>query len=222
METINNKQETGNRKLQRGFKFKVSGLKLGFSLIELLIVVAIFGLTVSMVTAAFITFDRSQKLRNAAQQLKSDLRQAQNKALSGDKGSGPATCPSTAILGGWYIQISTDSAGGKNGKYTLAGDCKTGATDGSFAPKTIFLPGGVTVSTTSLGALSNAAIFFQPLTFGVTYHNAGLSPPFFDLSGNLVNQVGAGSALTITLSAATGGTYQVVVLSSGEINESKP
>ncbi len=196
--------------------------KRGFSLIELLIVVAIFGLTVSLVTAAFITFDRNQKLRNAALQLKSDLRQAQNKALSGDKGSGSATCPSTATLGGWYIQINTDPTGGNNGKYTLAGDCKTGASDSSFAAKTTFLPGGVTVSTTSLGAIASVDIFFRPLSSGVTFHNASLSPPFFDSSGNLVNQVGAGSALTITLSAATGGTYQVVVSSSGEINESKP
>ncbi|MDO8487109.1 MAG: prepilin-type N-terminal cleavage/methylation domain-containing protein [Candidatus Curtissbacteria bacterium] len=198
-------------------------LRRGFSLIELLIVVAIFGLTVSLVTAAFITFDRNQKLRNAALQLKSDLRQAQNKALSGDKGSGGAICPSTSTLGGWYIQISTDSTDGKNGKYTLAGDCKTGAGDSSFAAKTIFLPGGVTVSAISLGAIADMDIFFQPLTSGVSFHNGSLVPPFFDSSGNLANQVGAGSQLLVTLTSADGsGTYQVVILPSGEINESKP
>ncbi len=193
-----------------------------FSLIELLIVVAIFGLTVSLVTAAFITFDRNQKLRNAALQLKSDLRQAQNKALSGDKGSGAAACPTASTLGGWYIQINTDPTGGNNSKYTLAGDCRTGAGDSSFAVKTIFLPGGITVSTMNLGATGNAAIFFQTVAAGVTYHNASLSPPFFDLAGNLVNQVGAGSSLIITLTSTTGGTYQVVISPSGEINEVKP
>lgn len=209
--------------INKSFKLKVPSLKLGFSLIELLIVIAIFGLTVSLVTAAFITFDRNQKLRNAALQLKSDLRQAQNKALSGDKGSGSAVCPSTSTLGGWYIQISTDPSSGNNGKYTLVGDCRTGAADSSFAAQTFLLPGGVTVSTTNLGAISNVAVFFQPLTSGVTFHNAGLVPPFFDSSGNLVNQLGAGGVLTITLTSAMGsGTYQVVVSSSGEINESKP
>lgn len=196
-----------------------------FSLIELLIVVAIFGLTVTLVTAAFITFDRNQKLRNAALQLKSDLRQVQNKALSGDKGSGSGseTCVSTSTLGGWYIRISTDPTGGASGKYTLAGDCRTGATDSSFATKTIFLPGGVTVSATSLGAITNADIFFRPLSSGVSFHNGDLVPPFFDSAGNLVNQVGAGNALTITLTSAVGGdTYQVVILPSGEVNESKP
>ncbi|MEX2028331.1 MAG: GspH/FimT family pseudopilin, partial [Candidatus Curtissbacteria bacterium] len=197
-------------------------LKQGFSLIELLIVVAIFGLTVSLVTAAFVTFERNQKLRNGAQQLKSDLRQAQNNALSGNKGSGSAVCPGTSTLGGWYLQISTDSTNGENGKYTLSGDCRTGTDDSSFATRTIFLPNGVSISSTSLGAVSDIGILFRPLISGVTYHNAALVPPFFDADGNLLNEVGAGSALTITLTSATGGTYQVAISPSGEINEVKP
>ncbi len=207
------------------FQFPKARNLRAFTLIELLIVVAIFGLTVTLVTAAFITFDRNQKLSNAALQLKSDLRQAQNKALSGDKGSGSGSsvCPSTSTLGGWYIEISTDPTGGSNGQYTLAGDCKTGGSDSNFAVKTVFLPGGVTVSATSLGVITNADIFFQPISSGVSFHNGSFVPPFFDSSGNLANQVGAGSSLTITLTSADGsGIYQVIILPSGEINESKP
>lgn len=196
--------------------------KRGFSLIELLIVVAIFGLTVSLVTAAFVAFERNQKLRNGAQQLKSDLRQVQNNALSGNKGSGSAVCPATSTLGGWYLQISTDPTNGKNAKYTLSGDCRTGASDSSFASRTIFLPSGVSISSTSLGAVSNIGILFRPIISGVTYHNASLVPPFFDASGNLLNEAGAGSVLTISLTSATGGSYQVAILPSGEINEVKP
>lgn len=203
-------------------KLAIKQLNNGFSLIELLIVIAIFGLTVSLVTASYITFERNQKLRGAAQQLKSDLRQAQNKALSGDKGSGGALCPATSTLGGWFIKVSTDTGGGNNAKYTLYGDCRTGASDAAFSERTIFLPSGVTVSATSLGATNSVSIFFRPLVSGVTYHNGGLTPPFFDSSGNLLNQLGIGSQLVITLSATGGAAYQVVVAPSGEINEAKP
>ncbi len=180
---------------------------------------AIFGLTVSLVTASFLTFDRNQKLANAALTLKSDLRQVQNNALAGNKGAG-GICPSTSTLGGWYLLISTSA--GNNGKYTIAGDCRTGGAESSFGAKTILLPAGVTVTSTSLGAVSSVAIFSQPIAAGVTYHNGSLVPPFFDASGNLASQMGAGSVLTITLTSTSGGTYQVVIAPSGEINEVKP
>ncbi len=207
--------------------YQVSSIKYqvfrkGFSLIEILIVIAIFGLTVSLVTASFLTFERNQRLRNAALQLKSDLRQAQNKALSGDKGSGSSVCPASSTLGGWCMQISTDAGGDNNTKNTMSGDCRTGAADSAFGSRTILLPQGITVSATSLG-VGGVNILFQPLASGVSYHNAALTPPFFNASGNLLNQIGSGNTLTITLTSATGsGTYQVVILPSGEVNDSKP
>lgn len=188
-----------------------------FSLIELLIVVAIFGLTVSLVTAAFITFERNQQLRNAALQLQSDLRQTQNQALSGNKGSDLSVCPSTSTLGGWYVRLSTDSGGGANGRYTIGGDCISAAlNESSFSSKTVILPVGISI--TNVGSVSNVDILYRPLAPGVSFHNASLVPPFFDSSGNLLNQVGAGSSLVITFTSNTGGTYHVTVSPSGEVN----
>src|SRR3990167_7502376 len=60
--------------------------KAGFTLIELLIVITLFAITSSLITASYITFEKNQRIRNAAQTLKNDLRFTQNKSLAGDKG----------------------------------------------------------------------------------------------------------------------------------------
>src|SRR3990167_10709224 len=64
----------------------------GFTLIELLIVISIFGLTASLITASYLTFERNQRLKAAAQKIKTDVRFTQNKALTGDKGLGSDPC----------------------------------------------------------------------------------------------------------------------------------
>lgn len=193
----------------------------GFTLIEILIVIGIFALTTSLVTASYLSFEKSQRLRSAALQLKSDLRLTQNKALSGDKGTGSSSCGSTSTLGGWYLEVTNSLVGDANSKYTIAGNCRTGLSDTFFSSKTIFLPRGVVVWSTSLG--TSVDILFRPISSGVTFHQGAFTPPFFNSSGNLLNQIPGGSQLVITLLlTATGDTYQVIVLPSGEINENKP
>src|SRR3989338_10011742 len=89
------------------FQFSI---KKGFTFIELLVVITIFGLTASLVTASYLTFERNQRLKNAALTLKNELRLIQNRALSGDKAppSDPESCYSKeGILVGWYLKIST-------------------------------------------------------------------------------------------------------------------
>ena len=58
-----------------------------FTLIELLIVIAIIGILAAISIPSFSTFTTSQRLSQAAKQVKNDLRSAQNRAINGVKDS---------------------------------------------------------------------------------------------------------------------------------------
>ena len=77
-------------------------VKHGFTLIELLVVITLFGIVSTLITASYTTFERNQRIRNATQTLKNDLRLVQNKALAGDKGAN-SECPVASTLVGWYV-----------------------------------------------------------------------------------------------------------------------
>ena len=86
-----------------------------FTLIELLVVVSIIGILFGVGIAAYNQFNRTQIVVQTAKQIKTYLRLAQSKALTGEKdtacGSGPGSVP----LEGWYISFSTKEIYGKCG-----------------------------------------------------------------------------------------------------------
>lgn len=201
----------------------------GFTLIELLVVITLFGITSSLITASYITFERNQRIRNAAQTLKNDLRFAQNKALAGDKGvpnsGGSCTdlaqcCPNgnNDTLVGWYVTF--DPA--QTSSYTYAGVCNTGGNEISFSPKTVTYPSGVTLNNTSpntgikIGGSPRSGIvtvLFKPLAIDVALHSSS-APPFN--AGNTVNFTGD---LTIELKGSqTSNVNTVTVRPTGEIS----
>ena len=55
----------------------------GFTLVELMIVVGILAIVSGIMIPSFSTYTRNQTLKQAQENLKSDLRSAQNKALTG-------------------------------------------------------------------------------------------------------------------------------------------
>lgn len=80
------------------------GFTSGYSLIEILIVAAITAVLAYSGWAAFRTFNNNQKLAQAASTLRSDFRDAQNRALSGDKpGSG------CTVLDGYRVAFTGTS-----------------------------------------------------------------------------------------------------------------
>lgn len=197
-------------------------LSYGFSLIELIIVISLFAITTILVTISYISFEGNQRLKNAALQIKSDLRQAQINAQSGDKGAGD--CSAENSLAGWYMKASVSDS-----YYTIALDCLSGVSDENpFSLTTYNLPEGVTISNINNGAdVPYASIFYKPLDYGASFHDssATTNPPvgsnidFFSETGSLQYLLG-GTELVITLSS-TDGTYKVKINSSGQVSESK-
>lgn len=108
------------------------GRSKGFSLIELLISITIFGILVGIGMASYNEFNKTQTLKQAALNLKNDLRVAQNKALSGEK----TTC---AQLDGYRVTFSNPQP--DQGQYVLAAACAGGSSvnvDSVLLPKNIF------------------------------------------------------------------------------------
>lgn len=199
----------------------------GYSLIELMIVISIFGITISLITASYLTFERNQKFRNGALQLKSDVRFAQNKALSGDKSATACSGDPNSTLIGWYITVSNLVPA----KYSIYSDCKTaGVETKDLLTSTLELPKGVTICEVKAGgaSLSNqyAYVLFQPLSSSASFYSSVLPttyPPFADANNVLLPGLSA-SSLTISFVnqgtvCNTPGTYQVVIQSTGQVNE---
>lgn len=183
--------------------------KRGFTLIELLVVITLFGIVSTLVTASYITFERNQRIRNATQTLKNDLRLIQNKALAGDKGAN-SECPVTSTLIGWYMTINTAQIS----SYTYAGVCDAGGPQNLFPnpPKIVNFPTGVTLNNTTapntgikLGGNPQSGIvtiLFKPLATDVAlYDDPDGVPPFTSpktFSGDLVIELKGSQTSTVS------------------------
>ncbi len=230
--TVHSKNKTVNRELLTVNERK---RRLGFSLIELMIVISLFALITIAATISYISFEGGQRLKNGALQIKNDLRSAQSSAQSGDKGAG--SCATTDSLAGWYVKFNSGST---VNSYTIAGDCiDTSNNENSFSSSIFNLPQGVTISAISYGAIgaaspsviavgSDASILFRPLNYNVSFHNSGATaapPPtgstldFFTTAG-VLDHLLTGAEFVITL-YSTDGTYKVKINSSGQVSESK-
>jgi len=199
----------------------IQQLSFGFTLIELLIVISLMGLAGSLVTTYYLTFERGQRLKNAALTLKNDVRYVQNKALSGDKGvPGAGGCVSPSILGGWYLEFST----GSNTSYRYAGDCLSGAAEADFNSKPVNLPDGIRITRLNYGSdRSEVNILFRPLAQGVEFFGIMGSVDFFDNTNPQIlnSPITSSNDLIIELTSSGMAKYQVIVKPSGEVNEKK-
>lgn len=118
---------------------------LGYTLIEILVVVSIMSILFTVGYANYRDFARKQALTASARQLKSNVSLAREKATTGEKPE--SGC---AVLLGYNIKFS-----GTN--YTLEAVCS----DATITVKTINLPSNVTSSTPGTNP-----IFFKILSKG--------------------------------------------------------
>lgn len=121
----------------------------GFTLIELLVTMSIIGILFGIGFAKYNEFNRRQILAQTAQELKNNLRLAQNKALAGEK---PTTGCTT--LDGYQVNFSS----GTPDSYTIQAKCSEGPVG---TAKTFKLPS--TVKFTS----PPSPILFKVLAQGV-------------------------------------------------------
>lgn len=122
----------------------------GFTLIELLVTMSIIGILFSIGIAKYNEFNRRQILAQTAQELKNNLRFAQDKALAGEKPSG--WCADPEHLRGY--QLKFDSTGGS---YLIEAICSVGSPK---QVKTITLPEPV-------DGPSGTSVLFKVLAQGV-------------------------------------------------------
>ncbi len=195
----------------------------GFTIIELLIVISILGITATVVTTSYLGYERRERVKSGALEIKNQIRAAQNKALSGDKGFGTDPCPETSELVGWYVTVDESS----NTTVEINGDCSDGINETNFFSKTVGLPKDVSISDVKYGSnagLAAANILFRPTDNEAKFFNAS-TPPF--LTGDDINEMELLGGLpqepvTIALEITGLSTkYEVVILSTGSVYEKK-
>lgn len=114
----------------------------GFTLIELMIAVSIITIVSAATIPSFNAFITNQNLKQAQEQVKNGIRDAQNKAISGNGAGGSYTY--------WYIKFVDGYKSYSIGKTTSASPdataCSTPATVDEISPA---LQGGSTLAITS-------------------------------------------------------------------------
>lgn len=214
----------------------------GFSLIELMVVIGLFTIMAVAATTSYLSFEAREQVKNAALQLKSDIRLAQNKAQTGDivKDDAATGCrrDSTHSLAGWYLHVD-DVESGADG-YTLNGLCLNSASgylETIIGASTASLPNEITISCIKYlsGDIcppgnvtrTEAFIFFRTLEYKVSFFDQYADPAdegdFFDSTGIMRTTgqlTGAPDKVIFTLSDGVS-SYEVHVNSSGDVYETK-
>lgn len=88
----------------------------GFTLIELIVTVAISGILITVLFANFGSFNKSKRLSEATDDFVADLRSANTKGFAGDK-----ACASGETWGGWEARYSSAT------QYQIRPICDTAA-----------------------------------------------------------------------------------------------
>lgn len=181
----------------------------GFTIVEFLVVFAITAVIIGFAIPALNNFNRTQLLKTAAAELKTNLRQAQSKAISGEKACNLSNDQSSEYLMGWYVAFDTTLL-----TYTIAHRCimvTNGLPDPSiYSSKTYALKG---VASLLIEPSDVSYLLFKPVTNGVSFYS---DDPLFP-----ANLLGSVDSVTLTLSNLDMNSYTVKINSSGEITDEK-
>src|SRR3989344_2210296 len=157
----------------------------GFTLIELLVVIGIIAVLAAVALPSLRGYSRRQSVKNSAVELKSNLRLAQNRALTGEK-----NCDSGSYLLGWVVSVP-ENAGGS---YTIFGRCSSGNLNFNSATYNFSSDITATIST----SFTPTYILYQSNAQGAKFYQ----------DANLTNEIPVALAI-VNLSAVSGETYNV-------------
>lgn len=180
----------------------------GFTLIELLVVAGIVSLFAALTIPSYISFNRSQEIRQASLNLKNILRDTQNRATSSEKST--TTCTGSDILQGFYVVITPNSS-----STSISGRCgliNFNTTSKVFASTSViqgFYDASSSPCSTITPVQGKVTILFKPLGGGVKFYDGDLD------IGTILNI----SKLALKLTNSTGQTYYIIVESGGDIYE---
>jgi len=204
---------------------------------------SILGITISLVSAAFLSFERRERVKTAAFDLKSNLRLAQNKALAGDKGlPNGSNCSTSQTLVGWYMSFDSTTPN----QYEIWLSCQNNpGMEDAFLFNTIILPDEVNIvelryhgknaiiDATPLWTFNHIIlVLFQPIGrdvysyYGSADSGPSFAPPFYNSSGDinyatLVPLLPGNQEWMKVVLDGFGNQYEVFITAEGDIYEKK-
>ncbi len=167
----------------------------GFTLIELIVVVAIIGVVAGGTIAGYYKFNDRQIMIAAAKELVVNMRQAQSKATSGVKPTGCATATPPLRLVGYRVATTVSSS------YTVSAICTNGAVQSVHDSRVFYFPSQVRF------APSDSSFQFDFLG-----QYGGVTSPQFP-GGNEVRNIDLRSTGTPPV------TYRLTINKSGSIQD---
>jgi|GEM_PF-5169530 len=181
----------------------------GYTLIELLVVISISTVLFFLSIASYQTFNKSQALKAGASEVESALREAQNRAISGNKEE--TSCPTNGdvdgvpnyLLRNWVFEWGSNYL--NNNQYQIFGVCYDSHGVAAIPevefpnPKKVYsLPNIDNLRFNNTGKLN-----FNPINLGVSIEGS---------TANMTN---------ICLINDSGKYYKIIVSRSGEISVEK-
>ena len=151
----------------------------GFTLIELVVVIAITALVMAGVIANYSRYLSNQTVKQTAISLKTNLQLAYTKAVNGEKPIDESCSSVDGQLNGYQVDIQTTG-------YTMQAVCEDDGVVLKVGPVTaVTVPKGITITS------NNTSVLFQVINRGVTL---SADPAIFTI-------VGRNSSYTIELTA---------------------
>lgn len=184
----------------------------GFTLIELIVVIGIIAGLVAMVLPRMNNFQKYEKLGEAAEQLQSHIRMAQNNAASGVKCG--ANLDKRAKR--WFLVIAS------NNTYRLEPECEDGTKTPSITYK---LPSEASISAIAIKIDSTITICDNtPKDYSVAFENITAATTFNLRTGTSCALPTQNMGIVISLTADTSQTQTVIIEKGGgiyvnEVNE---
>lgn len=145
----------------------------GFTLIETLVVISVITALSAVGLGSFLSYNRTQSLQQAAQDLKTTIERARANSLARIKPTGTGQCTTSESLYSYRIDTCTNCA---TYTYKMAVVC------GSGAPRTIDILTKKLSSTMSITSTSCSSLAFNVLS-NIVVCNSGSLPATIVLSG---------------------------------------